>query len=125
MASYRLSRLTEDIHRELTDIMRSLKDPRIGGLLSIVKVDLSNDLSHCKVYISSVEGLEATKGAVAGLTSAAGFIRREINLRLDMRRSPAFHFIPDDSIQHSADIAKLLGELEAKKSPASQEPSEK
>ena len=75
MASFRVSRLSEDIHRELTDIMRSLKDPRITGLLSIVKIDLSSDLSSCKVYISSMEGMENAKTAVKGLNSAAGFIR--------------------------------------------------
>ena len=54
MGSYRASRTEEDVKRELSDIMRSLKDPRITGLLSIVKLDLSKDLSSCKVYISSM-----------------------------------------------------------------------
>ena len=55
MASHRHDRLTEDIRRELTDIFRMLKDPRITGMISIVKVDLSGDQSYCKVYISSLE----------------------------------------------------------------------
>lgn len=112
MASHRMSRLAEDVRRELTDIFRMLKDPRIGGMISIVKVDLSGDMSHCKVYISSLDGIESAKEAVKGLTSAAGFIRREINGRLDMRRSPAFTFVADDSIEHSADIAKILNDLD-------------
>ncbi len=111
MPSYKISRLSEDIKRELTDIMRSLKDPRITGMLSIVKVDLSGDMSHCKVYISSLDGMEGAKEAVAGLNNAAGFIRHEINQRIDMRRSPAFHFVADDSIAHSADIARILNDL--------------
>ncbi len=111
MASHKLQRTTEDIRRELTDIIRSMKDPRISGMLSIVRVDLTNDMSHCKVYISSMEGLEAAREAVKGLTSGAGFIRREINLRLDMRRSPDFKFIADDSIEHSADINRRLGQI--------------
>ena len=111
IASLSVTSLSEDIHRELTDIMRSLKDPRITGLLSIVKIDLSSDLSYCKVYISSMEGMENAKTAVKGLNSAAGFIRREINNRLEMRRSPAFQFVADDSIAHSADIARILGNL--------------
>ena len=112
MASYRAPRTEEDMKRELSDILRSLKDPRITGLLSIVKLDLSRDLSHCKVYISSLEGLEAGKRAVEGLTSAAGYIRREIGQRLKMRRSPEFHFVADDSIEYSADIARILNDLE-------------
>lgn len=80
--------------------------------MSIVKIDLSSDLSYCKVYISSPErGWRNAKTAVKGLNSAAGFIRREINNRLEMRRSPAFQFVADDSIAHSADIARILGNL--------------
>ena len=112
MGSYRASRTEEDVKRELSDIMRSLKDPRITGLLSIVKLDLSKDLSSCKVYISSLDGLEAANRAVEGLKSAAGFIRREIGSRLKMRRTPEFHFISDDSIEYSADIARILYDLD-------------
>ena len=81
-------------------------------MISIVKVDLAGDQSYCKVYISSLEGLEAGKRAVEGLTSAAGYIRREIGQRLKMRRSPEFHFVADDSIEYSADIARILNDLE-------------
>lgn len=108
MASFRTARAEEDVKRELTDIMRGLKDPRITGLLSIVKLELANDYSHCKVYISSLDGLEAAQNAVKGLTSAAGFVRREISARLKIRRSPEFHFIADDGIEHSAEINKKL-----------------
>ena len=111
MASYKTARLNEDIRRELTDIFRELKDPRIDPLLSIVKVDLSGDQSSCKVYVSSVSGLERAKESVKGLTSGAGYIRRELGRRLTMRRSPELRFIPDDSIQHGADIARKLGEI--------------
>ena len=112
MASHRHDRLTEDIRRELTDIFRMLKDPRITGMISIVKVDLSGDQSYCKVYISSLDGLEAANRAVEGMKSAAGFIRREIGRRLKMRRTPEFHFISDDSIEYSADIARILYDLD-------------
>ena len=112
MPSYKTARNAEDIKRELTDIMRTLKDPRITGLLSIVKLKLSGDGSHCEVYISSLEGLEAAQNAVKGLESAAGFIRREINMRLRMRRSPEFHFFADNGIEHSAQINKMLSDLE-------------
>ena len=114
MASHRHDRLAEDIRRELTDIFRMLKDPRITGMISIVKVDLSGDQSRCKVYISSLDGIQAADSAVEGLTSAAGFIRREINTRLKMRRSPEFKFVSDNSIEHSAGIAKILIVLERK-----------
>ena len=111
MPSYRTARAAEDVRRELTDIMRSLKDPRITGLLSIVKLDLSNDYSHCKVYISSVEGLAQTSAAVEGLVSASGFIRKEIGARLHLRKTPQFHFIADNGIEQSAVMGQKMREL--------------
>ena len=69
MAGFRLGKATEDIRRELSDILRSVKDPRVSGLLSIVKIDLSGDMSYCKVYVSSLEGMESTRQSVKGLTS--------------------------------------------------------
>ena len=111
MPSYRTARAAEDVRRELTDIMRGLKDPRIEGLLSIVKLDLSGDYSHCKVYISSMEGLEKAKGAVEGLASASGFIRKEIGARLRLRKTPQFHFIADNGIEQSAVMGEKMREL--------------
>ena len=111
MGSYRASRTEEDMKRELSDIMRSLKDPRITGLISIVKMDLASDLSHCRVYVSSMDGLDVAKSAVKGLESASGFIKRELNSRMKLRRLPDFKFIADDSIAHSADITRMLEDL--------------
>ena len=87
------------------------EDPRVSGLISIVKLDLARDLSHCKVYISSMDGIAAAKSAAAGLRSAQGFIKRELNARLKLRKLPEFSFIADDSIAHSADIARILDGL--------------
>ena len=75
MASFKAGRLGEDIKRELAAIFRELKDPRIAEFITIVRVDLSNDLSHCKVYVSCFEGMDKAKESVKGLTSASGFIR--------------------------------------------------
>ena len=111
MASFRVNRTTEDIRRELTDIMHMLKDPRITGMLTIIKVQLSNDMSHCKVYVSSLEGMEQAKEAVKGLNSAAGFIRREINQRIKMRRTPEFSFVADNSTEYSAEILEKLEQI--------------
>lgn len=108
--SFKTMRLEEDIKRELTAIFRTLKDPRIKGLISIVKVELSNDQSSCKVYVSSVDGMEAAKEAVKGLKSATGFIRREVAARIEMRRSPEFRFLADDSIEYSAHLEELFKE---------------
>lgn len=112
MPSHRIDRSAEDIKRELTDIFRSLKDPRVTScLLSIVRVELTNDFSVCKVYVSAMEGIEHAQTAVKGLKSAAGYIRHELSLRLRLRHTPELRFIADNSIEHSADISKLLDSL--------------
>ena len=78
MSGHRLERITEDIKRELTAIFRELKDPRITQtMLSIVKVEVTGDLSLCKVYVSAIDGMEKAKEAVLGLKFASGYIRQE------------------------------------------------
>lgn len=111
MQNYKNARHGEDIHRELTAIFRSLKDPRIDPMLSIVRTELSRDGSSCKVYVSSLEGLQRAEESVKGLKSAAGFIRREVGLRLAMRHTPEFHFIADNSIEYGVHISRLLREI--------------
>ena len=111
MPSHRIDRISEDMKRELSDILRELKDPRISGLLSIVRVDVSGDLSYAKVYISAMEGLARAQKAVEGLTSAAGYIRTELGSRLSLRHVPKLQFIASDSIAYSAEISRKLEEL--------------
>jgi ribosome-binding factor A len=108
MASFKSNRLEEDINRELTAIFRELKDPRICDMLSIVKCDLSRDLSHCKVYVSSFYGMDKTKKSVEGLQSASGYIKRELFARLKMRKCPDLKFIADDSIERSSQINEVI-----------------
>ena len=113
MPSYKNNRMSEDIHRELPDIIRQLKDPRISSMLTVVRVDLAGDGSHCKVYISSLLGEEDTKQSVKGLRSAAGFVRRELFARLKMRKSPEIQFIADNSMAKGAEITRKLQSLAA------------
>ena len=125
MPSHRMGRTTEDIRRELTAIFRELKDPRVQGLISIVRVDVSSDLSYCTVYISAMEGLEHAKQAVQGLKSAAGYVRRELGQRLRLRHVPEMQFKAMDSIEYSANIAKILNDLPvSQEKPAQEEASE-
>ena len=111
MANFKNSRMAEDIKREMTAILRELKDPRIDPMLTVVRADLSGDMSVCKIYVSSFQGIERTKESVKGLTSACGFIRRELFHRLKTRKSPELTFIADNSIERSAEISKKLNDL--------------
>ena len=113
MASHRIERTTEDIKRELTAIFRELKDPRVAqSFLSIVRVEVTNDLSYCTVQVSAIEGLDRAKEAVKGLKSAAGFIRRELGHRLKLRHVPELLFNATDSIEYSANISRILNSLD-------------
>lgn len=123
MPSHRMGRTSEDIRRELTAIFRELKDPRVQGLISIVRVDVTSDLSYCTVFVSAMEGLDHAKEAVAGLKSASGFVRRELGNRLRLRHVPELQFRATDSIEYSANISKLLNDLETKEE-ARTEPDE-
>lgn len=111
MAGYKIDRVQEDILRELTSILRELKDPRITPDLTIVRAELSGDMGHCKAYVSSLSGILHAKEACKVLKSASGFIRRELFNRLKLRKSPELHFIADDSIEYAADISEKLNDL--------------
>ena len=113
MASHRIERTTEDVKRELTAIFRELKDPRVADIfLSIVRVEVTNDLSYCTVQVSAIEGFDRAKEAVKGLKSASGFIRRELGHRLKLRHVPELIFNATDSIEYSANISRILSTLD-------------
>ena len=109
MAGYRVGRVSEDIKREIVAVIRELKDPRVRDkLLTVVRVDVSSDLSYAKVYVSSMSGIEDAKEAVKGLASATGLIRREVGSKLHLRKTPELKFIADDSVQHGMEIFKKI-----------------
>ena len=123
MASHKIERATEDIKRELTAIFRELKDPRVNRVfLSIVRVEVTNDLSYCTVYVSAIEGIDRAKEAVKGLRSASGYIRRELGHRLKLRHVPELIFNATDSIEYSANISRILNSLDI--SESEEEPDE-
>lgn len=112
MPGYRIDRTAEDIKREIIAVMKDIKDPRVQGrLLTVVRVEVSNDLSYAKAYISDMQGFEGAKTAVKGLASATGFIRREIGKNLHIRKTPELTFIADDSIEHGMEIIKKLNDI--------------
>ena len=112
MAGFKIDRLASDFTFQLSDLFRGLKDPRVTGcLLTIVRVEITNDLSYATVYVGAMEGLEAAKTAVKGLQSASGYLRRELAARVKVRKMPELRFVADDSIEHSAHIARMLESL--------------
>ncbi len=115
MANHRADRMSEDIQRELAAILREMKDPRLhDGIISVVRCDMAHDLSFCRVYISSMNGIETAKTAVKALKNAQGFIRRELGTRLKLRYAPALAFEATDSIEYSANISRILMGIDLK-----------
>lgn len=108
MPSFKTGRTASDIKKELSDLFRDIKDPRVSKLLSIVKVDVSGDLSYATVYVSAIEGYEKTVESVKGLKSASGYLRRELGHRLRIRKTPELRFVADDSIIKSANISEII-----------------
>lgn len=113
MAGYRVSRVSEDIRREITAIVRELKDPRVAGkMLTVVRVEVSSDASFAKVFISDFGGIENAREAVKGLAAATGYIRREVGQRLHLRKTPELKFVADDSVERGFNMFKKLDQAE-------------
>lgn len=109
MAGYKINRITSDVKLALSELLREVKDPRVSRMLSIIKVDVSGDLSYATVYVSAIEGFEKTQESVKALNkSAAGYLRRELGARLSLRKVPQLRFIADDSIEKSAEISRII-----------------
>lgn len=111
MAKERINKINEEVHRSLAEIVRELKDTRIPLMTSIVAVSVTNDLSYAKVYVSVMGDDETKRRALQGLKSAAGFVRRELGRRIDIRHTPEILFELDHSIEHGAHINKIISEL--------------
>ena len=108
MASNRIGRINEEIQRELSSLLRTLKDPRLqNGLVSVTHVDTTNDLRYCKVYVSALDKSQESD-VMKGLKSAAGYLRRELGAAVQLRYTPQLQFMADDSIEQGAHILEML-----------------
>ena len=106
----RTDRISEEVKREVSFIIQNeLKDPRIAKMISVTAADVTRDLRYARVYVS-VLGDENEKGRHRRAQSAAGFIRREIGRRIQLRYTPEIIFELDDSIEHGVYINKLINE---------------
>ena len=114
MPGFKMGRVTSDIKFALAEILMEVKDPRVSKLLSIVKLDVSGDMSYAKVYVSAIEGKEKTEESVKALKGAAGYIRRELGAKLSLRKVPELRFIADDSIEVSANISRVISGFDKK-----------
>ena len=111
MAKYRLGRINDEMQKELSTILRDVKDPRVSSaFISITAVETTPDLKFAKVFYSVLSGDK--KEIAKGLKSSAGYIRRQLAQTLNLRMTPELSFYEDHSIEHGAHISKLLEGIE-------------
>ena len=114
MANYRRGRINDEVQKELAEILREVKDPRVSGaFISITGVEATPDLKFAKVYYSVLTGDK--KEIYKGLKSSAGFIRGQLARRINLRMTPELSFFEDNSIAYGAHISKILSGIEISK----------
>lgn len=112
MSSNRIERINSEIKKQLAPIISDeLSDPRIKGLVSIVKVDTDNDLSVCKVYLSVLGANGEEEQVVDAINNAQGFIKKILKKRVILRAMPELRFYLDDSISYGIKISKILNDI--------------
>lgn len=108
----RMIRINDEIKKEVAEIIRSeLKDPRIGAITSVLKVDTTNDLKFCKVYVSILGDKPKKEEVMQVLKNASGFIRKQVAMKINLRNTPEFKFELDESLEYSIRISKLIDEV--------------
>jgi len=107
MASNRMGRINEEIQRELSSLIRTVKDPRVTGMISVTAVETTPDLKFAKIYISVLDKSDCSQ-VLKGLKSAGGYLRRELGRSLNLRNTPELTFVRDDSIDKGAHILDML-----------------
>lgn len=109
MPSNRIGRINEEIQRELSSLIRTVKDPRVAdaGMISVTAVETTQDLKYAKIYVSVLDK-SASAQALKGLKSASGYLRRELGRALNLRNTPELTFYQDDSMAKGAHILEML-----------------
>ena len=111
MASNRIIRINEAIQKELANLLRTVKDPRVqDAMISITRVETTPDLRYTKVYVSILQ-TEKAGDALKGLKSAGGYLRRQLGTNLQLRYAPEIVWSLDDSITYGARMLELINNL--------------
>lgn len=118
-------KVNDVVMRELAQILRDIKDPRVSPMTSVLNVEVAPDLKNCKVWISVLGSPEEGKRTMEGIRSANGFIRSELAHRVNLRNTPELHFILDDSIAYGVEMGHKIDEVTAADEEADRERREK
>ncbi|MEW6164570.1 MAG: 30S ribosome-binding factor RbfA [Pseudomonadota bacterium] len=104
-------RVAEQIRRDLAELLRQVKDPRVVHLLPLVTItdiEVSTDYTHAKVFYTSLAATERGQEIARGLAHAAGFLRRELGRRLHIHHIPELHFVFDASVERGSRLSQLI-----------------
>jgi len=105
-------RINDEIARVTAGVIRSeMSDPRVGSVVSVLRAETTNDLKHCKVFVSVLGDGAQQKDAMVALEKAAGFVRKRVAEIIDLRQTPEIKFVFDDSIEHGMRMRKLIEEV--------------
>ncbi len=107
----RTDRIEEEIKKVVSKLIdQELKDPRLTGLISVTKVEVTKDLKYCKIFVSML-GSKDEMAAMEALKSSAGFVRKEVGNNVRMFSTPEIKFELDNSIEYGAHIQNIINEL--------------
>jgi ribosome-binding factor A len=104
----RSQRISEQIRRELAELIRlEVKDPRVG-MISLTGVEITPDYAHAKVFFTAMGGAETVPAILEGLRRASGFLRRELGRRVRIHTTPDLHFFYDNSVEEGSRLSQLI-----------------
>lgn len=109
----RSDRVNEQIRRELAELIRGIKDPRLSSqvkLVTLTDVEVTPDYAHAKVFYTSLSRPEQRVAVDHGLKGAAGFLRRELGRRVRIHHIPELHFVYDESVERGTELSHLIDE---------------
>lgn len=110
MAKYRRGRINDEMQRTLSEVLRTVKDPRVSNaFISVTACEVTGDLKSARVYYSAMQG--DPKDVAKGLKSSAGYIRGQVARIMNLRQTPEFTFVVDDSIKYGAHISEVLSKI--------------
>ena len=109
--SIKNTRINGEVQKELSRIIREeVKDPRVGMLTSVTRVEVAPDLKTCRAYISTMDSAHSVEETVAALKNAEGFIRHNLAKGVNLRNTPFITFIADHSIEYGVTMNKKISD---------------
>ena len=110
--SRRTDRINGLLRQEISRLLsRNLNDPRLSGVVSITRVETSADLRVSRVYVSVLGSPDDKDSVLKGISSAGGFIRREMRDSLSLRYIPDLRFTLDESMEEAQHVQRLMDRL--------------